>query len=104
MSLFTKSIEQRHEEELKKWSFIRFFEGLLLGLSIGSLIGLLTAPQSGKETIVDIKSKSSELKEEAIKKGKEIVPKLKDKTEDIEEDVEEIADEAVDKIKEATKK
>jgi len=97
MSLFTKSIEQRHEEELRKWSFIRFFEGLLFGLSIGSLVGLLAAPKSGKETIVDIKSKSSELKEEAIKKGKQIVPKIKNKK----EEVEEAADEVVDQVEEA---
>ncbi|HKL41220.1 MAG TPA: YtxH domain-containing protein [Clostridia bacterium] len=100
MSLFTKSIEQRHEEELRKWSFIRFFEGLLLGLSIGSLIGLLAAPKSGKETIVDIKSKSSELKDEAIKKGKKIVPKIKNKTEEIEENIEDAADEVAEKAEE----
>ena len=54
MSLFTKSIEQRHEEELRKWSFIRFFEGLLFGLSIGVLSGLFAAPKAGKLSIVDI--------------------------------------------------
>jgi gas vesicle protein len=100
MSLFTKSIEQRHEEELRKWSFIRFFEGLLFGLSIGSLIGLLAAPKSGKETIVDIKSKSSDLKEEAIKKGKKIVPKLKHKTEEIEENIQDATEEAAEKVEE----
>jgi len=104
MGLFTKSIEQRHEEELRKWSFIRFFEGLLFGLSIGSLIGLLAAPKSGKETIVDIKSKSSELKDEAIKKGRKIVPKLKEKTEEVEENIEDMAEEATDKIEEAAEK
>jgi gas vesicle protein len=104
MSLFTKSIEQRHEEELRKWSFIRFIEGLLLGLSIGSLIGLLSAPKSGKETIVDIKSKSSELKDEAIKKGKKIVPKIKNKTEELEDDIEDAAEEVADKVEEAADK
>lgn len=89
MSLFTKSIEQRHEEELKKWSFIRFIEGLLFGLSVGSLVGLLVAPKSGRETIGDIKSKSYELKDEAIRKGKKIVPKIKRKLDEDEEEDEE---------------
>ncbi len=29
---------------------MKFFVGLLLGLGLGVIIGLLTAPQSGKET------------------------------------------------------
>jgi len=90
MNLFTKSIEQRHEEELRKWSLIRLIEGILLGLSIGSLMGLLAAPKSGKETIEDIRSKSYEIKDEAIRRGKKIVPKIKKEAEEIEEEIEEV--------------
>lgn len=100
MSLFMKGIKEKHEAELRKTGFLKFIEGLFFGVSIGTLIGLLIAPKSGKETIVDMRSKGEAIKEDVVDKGREIIPKIKEKVKkhknDVEEDLEEISDDLKD--------
>lgn len=100
MSLFTKRIQERHEAQLRKTGFLKFIEGLFFGVSIGTLIGLLIAPQSGKDTITDMRSKSEAIKDDVVDKGREIIPKIKEKVNKhkiaMEEDVEEITEDLKD--------
>lgn len=73
----------------------KFALGAIIGTAIGAVVGLLTAPKSGKETRADLKAKAeavrsdtekkaSELKAEAVKKADELKVKaeeLKTRTE-----------------------
>ncbi len=88
MGIFRNRLTERHEVEIRKASILRFLEGLFLGLSIGSLIGLMLAPKSGKDTLLDIKNTSNKLKDGVIQKGKLFRP-----TKNSEETSEEIIEE-----------
>ena len=50
----------------------KFFTGLGIGVGVGIVVGLLIAPQSGKETRKAIVDKSKEVKEKVVKKVKDI--------------------------------
>ena len=47
----------------------KFVLGTLAGAAAGVVAGMLTAPQSGKETRADLKAKAAELKEEAARRA-----------------------------------
>jgi hypothetical protein len=66
MRFFRDRLTERHEVEIRKVGILRFLEGLFLGLSIGSFIGVMLAPKSGKDTLIDIKNTSNRLKDEVI--------------------------------------
>ena len=55
----------------------KFFTGLGIGVGIGIIVGLLIAPQSGKETRKAIASKAKDTKELVIKKVKDIKQVIK---------------------------
>ena len=67
----------------------KFALGALIGVAVGAVAGILTAPKSGKETRADIKRKAGEFKEDAGElagKAKDQVVKtagdVKDKADD----------------------
>jgi len=78
MRFLRDRIMERHEAELHKARILKLLEGLFLGLSIGSFIGVLLAPKSGRDTLVDIKNTSTKFKDEVIEKGKSILPNKDD--------------------------
>jgi|LGVF01.1.fsa_nt_gb gas vesicle protein len=79
MKFFRDRLGERYEAEMRKISLLRFLEGLFLGFSIGSFIGLLLAPKSGKDTLLDIKNTSVRLKSDVVEKGKSFIPSRKNK-------------------------
>jgi gas vesicle protein len=56
----------------KSGSTGKFMLGAAIGGAIGAIVGVLTAPKSGKETRADIKKKAGEAKEFAGAKAKEV--------------------------------
>jgi gas vesicle protein len=54
-----------------------FIKGLLIGGLVGSAIGILYAPKSGKETREDICKKSEELMAKAKEEYQQVVEKSK---------------------------
>ena len=56
----------------------KFVLGTLLGAAAGVVAGILTAPQSGKETRDDLKTKAAELKEEAARRANSMKRENKD--------------------------
>lgn len=86
MNFFRDRQAAKFESEIKKASILKFLEGLFIGLSVGSFIGVLLAPKSGKDTLEDIKYGSVKLKDGLVEKGKSIMP---DRKKDVEESIEE---------------
>ena len=50
----------------------KFALGALLGIAAGAIVGLLTAPKSGKETRADLANKANELKDAATQKATDV--------------------------------
>ncbi|WP_293898279.1 YtxH domain-containing protein [Sphingobacterium sp. UBA5670] len=76
--------------------------GLLLamvaGAALGTLVGLLVAPNSGKKTRKKIKAKTRDLKEQAKHKYEEVADKVKEEYEHVSSAVSETAGHVVDKV------
>lgn len=55
-----------------------FWQGMFFGGLLGGIVGLLLAPQSGKETRKILKKKSKNLPEDILEKKEQVVSKLDD--------------------------
>ena len=51
---------------------LKFLSGLLVGLVTGWVAGILSAPQSGRETMESIGERAIELKQRAVRKADEV--------------------------------
>lgn len=78
--------------------------GTIFGVAAGFVAGVLTAPKSGKETLVELKQKAEVKKAEAIVKGKEVRAKAGDVAGDVVTKAEKVAGQAADKVVSATEK
>ncbi|MDR0265193.1 MAG: YtxH domain-containing protein [Sphingobacterium sp.] len=76
--------------------------GLLLamvaGAALGTLVGLLVAPNSGKKTRKKIKAKTRDLKEQAKHKYEEVADKVKEEYEHVSSAVSETVGHVADKV------
>ena len=72
-----------------------FASGLLLGAVIGSVVGILYAPDSGKRTRKRIQRKSDEILDDAVNYAK----KSRDKAEEIVEEGKKRVEELLDETK-----
>jgi gas vesicle protein len=68
-----KTVEDKMDEYENSGSGGGFLSGLIVGLIAGSVIALLTAPQSGEETRQLIGEKSLELREKAAESIDEVL-------------------------------
>ncbi|NLT73437.1 MAG: YtxH domain-containing protein [Chloroflexi bacterium] len=50
----------------------KFLGGLIVGLFVGWAAGILSAPQSGRDTIESISERAIELKERAVRKTEQV--------------------------------
>jgi gas vesicle protein len=78
----------------------KFALGALLGAAIGGVVGLLTAPKSGKETRADLKVKAEKAKVDISKKAERATSKMNDLTDEAKnrasDVVENVKSEAID--------
>ena len=86
------------EQENDKFGY--FTSGLLLGAVIGSIVGILYAPDSGKRTRRRIQRKSDEFLDDAVTYAKQ----SRDKAEEIVEDGKKRVEELLDETKAILKK
>lgn len=70
----------------------KLVSALLLGAAVGSLIGILFAPDKGSETRKKISSKGNELTDAVKEKFDAIVEKFKKEVEDVKEQGKDFAD------------
>lgn len=82
----------------------RFSLGLAIGALAGLVMGLLTAPKSGKETREDIKRKAGEVKDETVRKAKDAKDKANQFVGSTRKKVDEAVDDAKDKAGELKKR
>lgn len=61
----------------------KFAVGTLFGAAIGLLVGVLTAPKSGKETRAELKAKAEVLKGEATQKVEKVQTKANEVVDDV---------------------
>lgn len=61
MKLYREKEIQKMERKRIRSNFLKFVEGLFIGLSIGTLFGILFAPKSGKEVIKDLKKQKNKV-------------------------------------------
>ena len=76
-----------------------FASGLILGGIIGSALGILYAPDSGKRTRKRIQRRSDELVDDVVKYAQQSKDKAEDIVEDGKKRVEELLDEATTLLK-----
>ncbi|WP_343566928.1 YtxH domain-containing protein [Sphingobacterium sp.] len=76
--------------------------GLLLamvaGAAIGTLVGVLVAPNSGRKTRKKIKAKTRDLKEQAKHKYEEVADKVKEEYDHVSSSISETAGHVADKV------
>lgn len=107
MSYFEKK-RREHERRQKAEDVKKLAVGTMIGAGIGSLLGILFAPQSGEETREDIVEKSKEVTEKAkdvvdqkLEEAKELQAKAK---EELQAKLDEINSKKIDMKKEALDK
>lgn len=86
------------DQENDKFGY--FASGLLLGAVIGSIVGILYAPDSGRRTRKRIQRKSDEFLDDAVTYAKQ----SRDKAEEIVEDGKKRVEELLDETKAILKK
>ncbi len=77
-----------------------FIGGLIAGAAIGGLLGVMYAPQSGKDTrgqmklkMTDLEKELSKIRNKAKEKGIELKDEIKNKVSDLEKKIENLVNE-----------
>lgn len=75
----------------------KFALGTLIGAGIGLVVGILTAPKSGKETRTELKTKADVMKADAMKKAADMKAEAIKKAESAQTRANEVAGDVKDK-------
>lgn len=73
----------------------KFALGALIGAVAGVIAGVLTAPKSGKASRADLKTKASELKDQAAGQADTLRSKIADTTRDVQAGAQDLKERAV---------
>ncbi len=79
-------------------SFGKFVLGVVVGGSMGALIGLLVAPRKGEETRDLLQHELNERYNESADKVQQSVDQLKDRVREIAEELESIGSQTLEKV------
>lgn len=66
MKLISMRLKKNFNMKIKK----RFLAGSIVGGAVGSIVGLMVAPKSGKQTRADLAKRGTALKNQVVKNSK----------------------------------